>query len=75
MANDSHNDSSMPRRKFLTLSAVTMGAVGSLGAAPAAQLARGGSQHSAGVKTSRTAGRHGRRPYNSAYSGEHLNQA
>ena len=64
----------MPRRKFLTLSAATMGAVGSLGAAPAAQLAHSGSQHSAGVKTARTAGRRGRRPYNSAYSGEYLNQ-
>ena len=37
MANESHNESAMPRRKFLQLSAATMGAVGSLGAAPAAE--------------------------------------
>jgi hypothetical protein len=39
MENESHNESAIPRRKFLGLSAATMGAVGSLGAAPAAEYA------------------------------------
>ena len=74
MANQSHNDSAMPRRKFLALSAATMGAVGSLGAAPATELERAQRRHSAGVKSARAAGRRGRRPYNAEYAGEHLNQ-
>ena len=74
MANESHNESAMPRRKFLCLSAATMGAVGSLGAVPAAELERAHSRYSAGGKTARTASRRGRRPYNSEYSGEYLNQ-
>ena len=74
MANESHNESAMPRRKFLRLSAATMGAVGSLGVTPAAELERAHRHHSAGVKTARAASRRGRRPYNGEYSGEHLNQ-
>jgi uncharacterized protein (DUF608 family) len=74
MANESHNESAMPRRKFLRLSAATMGAVGSLGAAPAAELERAHSYHSAGVKTARAANRRGRRPYNGEYAGDYLNQ-
>jgi len=64
----------MPRRKFLTLSAATIGAVGSLGTAPAAEFGQAHGQHSPGSKTARAAGRHSRRPYNSDYSGEYLNQ-
>jgi hypothetical protein len=74
MANESHNDLSMPRRKFLRLSAATMGAVGSLGAAPAAEYAHAGSHPTTGAKTARAASRRGRRAYNAEYSGEHLNQ-
>ena len=74
MANESHNESAMPRRRFLRLSAATMGAVGSLGAAPAAELERAHSRHSAGVKTARAANRRGRRPYNGEYAGDYLNQ-
>ncbi|HEY5480833.1 MAG TPA: GH116 family glycosyl hydrolase [Verrucomicrobiae bacterium] len=74
MANESHNESAMPRRKFLQLSAATMGAVGSLGAAPAAEFEHAHSQHSTGAKTARAPGRHKRRPYNSEYAGECLNQ-
>src|ERR1035437_5299059 len=74
MASESHNESAMPRRKFLTLSAATVGAVGSLGAAPAAEFANARSQHSAGVKAARALGRRGRRAYNSEYASEFLNQ-
>lgn len=74
MANESHNEPAMPRRKLLRLSAATMGAVGSLGAAPAAELERAQSRSSAGVKTARAASRRGRRPYHGEYLGECLNQ-
>src|SRR5512140_2574852 len=74
MANESQNESSMPRRKFLTLSAATVGAVGSLGAAPAAEFAHAHSHQSTGVKAARALGRRGRRAYNSDYAGEYLNQ-
>src|ERR1035437_9637908 len=74
MASESHNESAMPRRKFLTLSAATVGAVGSLGAAPAAEFANARSQDSAGVKAVRALGRRGRRAYNSEYASEFLNQ-
>ncbi len=74
MASESHNESSMPRRKFLRLSAATVGAVGSLGAAPAAEYGHARSHPTAGVKTSRAASRRGRRLYDSEYAGEFLNQ-
>src|ERR1039458_2164305 len=74
LANESHNESAMPRRKFLALSAATMGAVGSLGAPPAAEFAHAHSQHSAGVQAARALGRCGRRAYNSDYAGEFLNR-
>jgi uncharacterized protein (DUF608 family) len=74
MASESHNESAMPRRKFLTLSAATVGAVGSLGAAPAAEFANARSQHFTGVKVARALGRRGRRAYNSEYASEFLNQ-
>ncbi len=74
MNTESHNDSPMPRRKFLTLSAVTMGAVGSLGAAPVAELGHAQGRHPAGVRSSRKPRERTRRAYNGEYSGEHLNQ-
>jgi uncharacterized protein (DUF608 family) len=59
----------MPRRKFLQLSAATVGAVGSFSAAPAANVG--------GVPGTAPRARSARRPeraYNSEYSGEFLNQ-
>ena len=64
----------MPRRQFLTLSAATMGAVGSLGAASAAELEHAPDRHTTGVKTARATGRRSRRGYNAEYTGENLNQ-
>src|ERR1035437_8977837 len=74
MDSKSHKESAMPRRKFLTLSAATVGAVGGLAAASATESEPVHSQHSAGVKTSRALGRRGRRAYNSEYAGDYLNQ-
>jgi len=70
MTADSHNDSSMPRRRFLQFSAATDGAVGGLGAGSAAQAA----QSQSGGRCARTASRRAARVYNGLYSGEHLNQ-
>ncbi|HOC56055.1 MAG TPA: GH116 family glycosyl hydrolase [Verrucomicrobiota bacterium] len=70
MTADSHNDSSMPRRKFLQLSAATVGAVGGLGAGSAAQAA----QSQSGGRIARAARRRAGRAYNGMYSGEHLSQ-
>ena len=64
----------MPRRKFLRLSAATMGAVGSLGAAPAAESGHARSQHPRGSRPRAAPIRRGRRAYNSEYAGEYLNQ-
>ena len=74
MTVESHNDASMPRRKFLRLSAATVGAVGGLGAGPAVQAAHTRSAHPAEVRTARAARRRGRRAYDGPYSGENLNQ-
>ena len=74
MTDSSHPDSSMHRRKFLQLSAATVGAVGSLGAAPAAELAPHDSRHAGAVKTARARARRSRRAYNAEYAGEYLNQ-
>jgi len=63
------NDSSMPRRKFLQLSAATVGAVGSLSAASGAEI--GGST---GAAPRARSSRRKARLYNSEYSGEFLNQ-
>ena len=74
MATTSHNDSSMPRRKFIGLSAATVGAVGSLGTAPAVQAGEVSGGQSAGTRPARASGRRGRRAYNGPYAGEYLNQ-
>jgi uncharacterized protein (DUF608 family) len=73
MINQSSDDSSMPRRKFLKLSAATVGAVGALkdGAAnvseslPAVEPARSRNSRQAGGKP---------RPYNTEYAAEYLDQ-
>jgi uncharacterized protein (DUF608 family) len=64
----------MPRRKFLRLSAATMGAAGILGAAPAAESAHPRSQPPAGIRTARASSRRTQHQYNGEYSGEYLNQ-
>ena len=64
----------MPRRKFLGLSAATVGALGALGAAPAEESGHGPDQHRSGPRPARASSRHGRRAYNSEYAGEYLNQ-
>src|SRR5512140_2668877 len=72
MNTDSTNDSGMPRRKFLKLSATTVGAVGSLSAVPATQL--GAAPAPQAFKPSKVRSRRGARAYNSEYAGEYLNQ-
>ncbi|HEY5913931.1 MAG TPA: GH116 family glycosyl hydrolase [Verrucomicrobiae bacterium] len=68
MTNDPGNNSPMPRRKFLQLSAATMGAVGTLSSAP--PEAKG-----APAPGRARAPRHrGGRPFNTEYAGEFLNQ-
>ena len=74
MATESHKHPSMPRRKFLSLSAATMGALGTLGAAPAAESGHSSGQHHPGPRPTRASIRRGRRAYNSEYAGEYLNQ-
>jgi uncharacterized protein (DUF608 family) len=64
----------MPRRKFLSLSAATMGALGTLGAAPAEESGHGSGQHHPGPRPTRASIRRSRRAYNSEYAGEYLNQ-
>ena len=59
---------SMPRRKFLGLSAAAAGAMGALGQAPDAQAA------AAETRRARPAGRAGRHGYNSQYTGERLSR-
>src|SRR5216110_2917150 len=69
------DDSSMPRRQFLKLSAATVGAVGALnevptpGAEPAPETAPAKTG-----KNTRKPKRRATRSYNSEYSGENLNQ-
>jgi uncharacterized protein (DUF608 family) len=74
MSAESRNDSSMPRRTFLKLSAATVGAVGGLAATPGAEADQGPSSQSAGARSARAASRRGRRPFNAPYSGQNLNQ-
>jgi uncharacterized protein (DUF608 family) len=74
MAKESNQDSSMPRRKFLKLSAATVGAVGSLSSAPAGEASYASGERSSGGKSSRKQGRFSRRTYNEAYGGDCLNQ-
>jgi uncharacterized protein (DUF608 family) len=61
----------MPRRKFLKLSAATVGAVGSLSATPAAET---GQTATGQTNKKARSNRRGARPYNSEYTGENLNQ-
>ena len=74
MAIPSNSDSHMPRRQFLKLSAATVGGVGSLGTAAAAESAHARSLHPGEAKTARAMRHRGQRPYNGAYAGEYLNQ-
>ena len=74
MSTESHKDPSMPRRRFLKLSAATVGALGSLGTASAAESQHALSQHRAGTKPARAPSRRGRRAYNGEYSAQYLNQ-
>ncbi|MGA2659917.1 MAG: GH116 family glycosyl hydrolase [Verrucomicrobiota bacterium] len=69
MTND-NQDSSMPRRQFLKLSAATVGTVGGLSAVPAAESHESGP---AQTRTARPQGRGGQRLYNAEYAGEQLN--
>jgi hypothetical protein len=70
MTKDPSNESSMPRRKFLALSAATVSAVGTLSGAPAVE-----NQGSAEPGPKRVAGkRRSKRHFNSEYSGDFLNQ-
>lgn len=57
----------MPRREFLKLSAVTAGAVGSLGAGGASRVEQSGARRESGVPRAQ-------RDYNGRYTGEFLNQ-
>ncbi len=72
MNSDPTNDSAMPRRKFLKLSATTVGAVGSLSALPAAEPAT--ATGSRVPRPSRSRARRGARPFNSEYASDYLNQ-
>jgi uncharacterized protein (DUF608 family) len=75
MPTESTQNTPMPRRQFLKLSAATMGAVGGLGAGGVAAPAAG--EHRAAAAASRgprRQGRRGRRPFNSEYYGENLNR-
>src|SRR5207245_11641320 len=65
------SDSAMPRRKFLKMSAASVGAVGNLGSAPGADIdERPGERSKAGLSAPSQSYR--RRPYNEQYSGEQL---
>jgi uncharacterized protein (DUF608 family) len=74
MNSDRNENTSMPRRKFLKLSAATVGAVGGFGAASGAASDQGGGEPLPGGKTARAHGRRARRPYRGEYAGELLNQ-
>src|SRR4051812_24324058 len=67
------NDPSMPRRKFLKLSAASVGAVGGLGSSTAAEP-EASSRPTGNRRRTRAATRRVVRPFNSEYSGEFLNQ-
>jgi hypothetical protein len=74
MSNESHKHPAMPRRKFLTLSAATVGALGSLGAAQAADSGQAASPPRSGMRAARAASRRGWRAYESEYANQYLNQ-
>ncbi len=64
----------IPRRHFLKLSAATVGAVGGLNTATAAELGQDTPGQAAGNKLSGASTGRATRPYNGEYSGEFLNQ-
>jgi uncharacterized protein (DUF608 family) len=74
MKNRPGNDPAMPRRKFLKLSAATLGAAGTVGAIPAASAAQDSAREPATPKRTRISRRRPERPFNSEYKGEFLNQ-
>ena len=73
MKKDRSNDAAMPRRKFLKLSAATVGAVGALNDLSAEQSNSSGAARSRPPKDSRQLKSRPRRPFNSDYPGEFLN--
>ena len=74
MPTEPHKHPSIPRRKFLKLSAATMGALGSLGTAPAAESSQTPDQSRPGTRPARPPIRRGRRAYDSEYVSQYLNQ-
>src|ERR1044071_7458430 len=72
MTTDPGNEIPMRRRKFLQLSAATVGAVGTLSSA-SGEPADGAAPQASTSRKSRS-NRRPSRPFNSAYSGEFLNQ-
>jgi uncharacterized protein (DUF608 family) len=70
MKTNPKSDLSMPRRKFLQLSAVTVGAVSGLRGAPASEPEN--KERRLAGKPERATARAGTRPYNGPYSGAHL---
>ena len=72
MSTDPANDSAMPRRKFLKLSATTVGAVGGISALPATEA--GVAAAPSETRPARARRRRNARAYNSDYAGEYLNQ-
>jgi len=73
MAKQSNSESSMPRRRFLKLSAATVGAVGSLSAAPAGESGKAGSERPSSGKPSRRQSRLSHHAFNEDYAGDYLN--
>jgi uncharacterized protein (DUF608 family) len=72
MRNAKSNRSGIPRRKFLQLSAATLGGLGAAGTTPLSDAAQ---PRAADASQSRLGpARHARRRYNGDYTGEHLNR-
>src|SRR4051812_36424102 len=71
----SHNssDPSMPRRKFLKLSAATVGTISTLANENTASLTAATAEEISATKSSRGRKSHAERPFNSEYSGDFLN--
>src|SRR5262245_44103814 len=72
MTTEHTNDPSMPRRKFLKLSAATVGAMGGIGVANPAEL-EAFDKHPTTHKPPRPTARHLSRSFNSEYAGDFLN--
>ena len=64
----------MPRRKFLQMSAVTLGAASGLAAGPENGVAQTDEGPPAATKKPRSRRSGAGRPYNSEYAGEYLNR-